>query len=115
VVALEEDAALARQAEATLAELGGPSANIVTGPLAAGWPANGPYDAIVLEGATEVVPEALLGQLTGGGRLVCVLGRGPAAKAMLYRSIDGECSGRPVFDAVAPLLPGFAKQPVFVF
>jgi protein-L-isoaspartate(D-aspartate) O-methyltransferase len=115
VVALEEDAALARQAEATLAELGGPSANIVTGPLAAGWPANGPYDAIVLEGATEVVPEALLGQLTGGGRLVCVLGRGPAAKAMLYRSIDGESSGRPVFDAVAPLLPGFAKQPVFVF
>jgi protein-L-isoaspartate(D-aspartate) O-methyltransferase len=115
VVGLEEDASLARQAQATLADLGGPSVKVVTGPLVAGYPAEGPYDAIVLEGATEVVPEALLGQLKDGGRLACVLGRGPAAKAMLYRSIDGECSGRPVFDAVAPLLPGFAKQPVFVF
>jgi protein-L-isoaspartate(D-aspartate) O-methyltransferase len=115
VVALEEDASLARQAQATLAELARPNIKVATGPLVAGWPVEGSYDAIVLEGATEVVPEVLLSQLKGGGRLACVLGRGPAAKAMLYRSIDGECSGRPVFDAAAPLLPGFAKQPAFVF
>jgi hypothetical protein len=34
---------------------------------------------------------------------------------MLYRLIDGNLSGRPVFDASAPLLPGFNKPPAFVF
>ena len=113
VVALEEDAALARQGQQGLAGL--PNAKVVTGPLVAGWPSEAPYDVIVLEGATEIVPQALLRQLKDGGRLVCVLGRGPACKGMLYRSIDGEYSGRPVFDAAAPLLPGFAEPAAFVF
>jgi protein-L-isoaspartate(D-aspartate) O-methyltransferase len=70
---------------------------------------------IVLEGATEVIPSTLFGQLKNGGRLVCVLGRGPGGKAMIYRQIDGDLSGRPVFDASAHLLPGFSKPPAFVF
>ena len=87
----------------------------MTGPLARGCAGEGPYDVIVLEGSAEVVPAALFDQLKDGGRLVCVLGRGPAGKAMLYRRIEGELSGRPVFDAAAAPLPGFAKPPEFVF
>jgi hypothetical protein len=34
---------------------------------------------------------------------------------MLYRRVDGDLSGRPVFDAAAAPLPGFAKPPEFVF
>ena len=83
--------------------------------LAAGWPQAAPYDVILLEGATEVPPHALCAQLKDGGRLVCVLGSGPAAKAMLYRRSGDDVGGRPVFDAAAPLLPGFAKPPVFAF
>jgi protein-L-isoaspartate(D-aspartate) O-methyltransferase len=112
VVALEEDAALARQANETL---DASRVTVVSGSLAAGWPSGGPYDAIVVEGATEIVPEVLLRQLKEGGRLVCVLGRGPACKAKLYRMFQGEFSGRAMFDASAPELPGFAKPPAFVF
>lgn len=115
VVGLEEDRGMAGQADAALARLEMKNAKVVVGPLTAGWPAEGPYDVIVLEGATEVVPAALSGQLRDGGRLACVLGRGPAAKAMLYRLIEGDFSGRPLFDAAAPLLPGFAKPAEFVF
>jgi len=61
------------------------------------------------------VPTALLKQLKNGGRLACVLGRGPGGKAMLYRMIEGDLSGRPMFDAAAALLPGFSKPPEFVF
>ena len=71
--------------------------------------------SILLEGATEIVPQALCRQLKDGGRLVCVLGAGPGAKAMLYRRSGEEFGGRPVFDAAAAPLPGFAKPPVFVF
>jgi hypothetical protein len=34
---------------------------------------------------------------------------------MVYRCVGGEISGWPVFDAAAPLLPGFAAPPAFVF
>ena len=86
-----------------------------SGPLTEGWPAGGPYDAIVVEGATEFAPEALLRQLKDGGRLVCVLGSGPGAKAMLYRRSGQDSGGRAIFDAAAPLLPGFVKPPQFAF
>jgi protein-L-isoaspartate(D-aspartate) O-methyltransferase len=69
----------------------------------------------VLEGATETPPETYLGQLKEGGRLVCILGGGPGAKAMLYRRTGNELGWRPIFDAAAAVLPGFAKTPVFAF
>jgi protein-L-isoaspartate(D-aspartate) O-methyltransferase len=115
VVALDEDVVLIRQAKEALAESAVHNVKLMAGPLAAGCAAEAPYDLIVLEGATEVVPGTLLDQLKDGGRLACVFGRGPAGKAMLYRLIDGDLSGRPVFDASAPVLPGFAQAPEFVF
>ncbi len=115
VVALEEDGGLARRAAAALGGADPGNVKVVTGPLAEGFAALGPYDAILLNGATEVVPEPLLRQLRSGGRLVCVMGAGPGGKAMLYRAFDGEFGGRAVFEAAAPLLPGFGKQPAFVF
>jgi len=114
VVALEEDEALARQAKETLAAEG---AHVVigTGPLTAGWPAAAPYDVILLNGATEIVPEALGRQLKPNGRLACIFGRAPTGKAMIYRLVEGHLSGRPIFDAAAPVLPGFVAPPAFVF
>ena len=115
VVGLEEDAGLARKATEALADAGADNAKIATGALTRGAPAEAPYDLIVMEGSSEVVPDMLLDQLKDGGRLVCVVGHGPSGKAMLYRRVDRELSGRPVFDASAPLLPGFVKPPEFVF
>jgi protein-L-isoaspartate(D-aspartate) O-methyltransferase len=115
VVALEEDPALAKQAERNLAALGVRNVSVVCGPLVAAWPERAPYDAILLNGATEMVPEVLCRQLRDGGRLVCVLGRGPASKAMVFLCGKGDVSGRPIFDAAAPVLPGFNKPQAFVF
>jgi protein-L-isoaspartate(D-aspartate) O-methyltransferase len=115
VVGLEQDEILAVQARRSLADGGLRNATVVIGPLAVGWRADAPYDVILLQGAAEVVPDALLGQLKDGGRLAGVLGRGPSAKAMLFRAVGGDVSGRPIFDAAAPSLPGFSKPPAFVF
>ena len=113
VVALEQDAGLAQAARTALA--GTANVSVVSGPLTAGWPQGGPYDVIILEGATEIAPQAYLSQLKEGGRVACVLGSGPGAKAMIYYRSGDELGGRPVFDASAALLPGFAKTPVFAF
>jgi protein-L-isoaspartate(D-aspartate) O-methyltransferase len=115
VTALEEEPALAKQAKETLSSLGLLNVTAVTGPLSAGWPAGAPYDVIMLEGATEIEPRMLFPQLANGGRLLCVQGRTPASKAMLYRRTGNDVSGWPIFDAAATVLPQFEEKPVFVF
>jgi protein-L-isoaspartate(D-aspartate) O-methyltransferase len=115
VIALEQDPVLAGQAAKAFAALGTANVTVRIGPLAAGWAASAPYDVILLNGATEVVPEALGRQLGPDGRLLCIQGRGPAGKAMIYRRSEEGLSGRPLFDANAPVLPGFAASPAFVF
>jgi len=115
VVALEEDEALARTARGTLGELGASNVSVANGPLTAGWARGAPYDAILVEGAIEVVPDALIAQLKDGGRLVTVTGSVPMGKATLYRKVGGHVTAVPLFDAAAPLLPGFVKPAAFVF
>lgn len=113
VTALEQDAALARMASDALAGSG--NVKVASGALTAGWADAAPYDAILLQGAVEFLPGSLLAQLGEGGRLVAIIGRGPLGKATLYRMAGGHASASPLFDAAAPMLPGFVKPPAFVF
>jgi protein-L-isoaspartate(D-aspartate) O-methyltransferase len=115
VVALEEDAGLAKIAQGLLAASGSPNVTVAIGPLAAGWDKGAPYDAVVVEGSCEVMPQALARQLKEGGRLVAVAGAAPMGKATVYRAIGGHLTAQALFDAAAPALPGFARPPAFVF
>jgi protein-L-isoaspartate(D-aspartate) O-methyltransferase len=115
VVALESDAELAAQARTNLAALGVDNARVVTGPLDAGYPAEGPYDVIFVDGAVEVLPAALFGQLREGGRLVAVVGYGRAAMATLYTKSESQIGRRAAFNADVRPLPGFRKPEAFVF
>jgi protein-L-isoaspartate(D-aspartate) O-methyltransferase len=115
VTALEQDPDLARQAKEALASVGAANVDVVTGSLLGGWTPGAPYDLILLNGATEIAPEPLGRQLKPDGRLVCIYGRSPASKAMIYHVIEGRLVGRPIFDGAARLLPGFAAPAEFVF
>jgi protein-L-isoaspartate(D-aspartate) O-methyltransferase len=115
VVALEEDADLAREAKEALASVGASNVEVVTGPLAAGWPAGGPYDVIFLDGATEIPPDSLGAQLKLDGCVVGVYRPTAASTATTFRFVEGHMVGRPVFDAAARVLPGFSAPPQFVF
>ena len=115
VIALEEDEALFRLARENLKAVGADNVAVAAGPLTQGCQATAPYDVIFLNGASEVAPDALCRELKAGGRLVAVVGRAPTAQAMLYRSVGGDVSAWPIFDAAAPVLPGFAAPPAFVF
>jgi protein-L-isoaspartate(D-aspartate) O-methyltransferase len=115
VVAVESDATLAQRASETLMQLGIANVAVVNAPLNPGYPSRGPYDVILLDGAVEHVPAALLDQLKKGGRLVGVVGSGWKATAMLYVRSDGNVTGRPAFNAAIRPLPGFRRPPAFVF
>lgn len=114
VVALECDAELAETAGKTLEQLGVDNVAVVTGELELGYPTEGPYDAIVVEGAVADVPAPLLDQLKDGGRLVAVLA-GTPGRATVWRRLGRHFDRREVLDAAAPILPGFEPKPAFVF
>jgi len=115
VVVLEQDPDLARIATARLAELEVDSAVVVVGPLPGGWPAEAPYDVILVAGATQANLDALATQLREGGRMVVVEGTGGAATAQIYRRSAGGVSGRFLFNAAVKPLPGFERPKAFVF
>ncbi|NBJ10100.1 protein-L-isoaspartate O-methyltransferase family protein [Microvirga arsenatis] len=115
VTALEADEALASAAVQSLKAAGAGSVTVVAGSLDQGYAANAPYDAILVNGSVEVRPDALLQQLAEGGRLVCVKGRGRAARATLYVRSGDAFGERSLFEAAAPLLAPFVQPPGFTF
>ncbi len=115
VIALEQDAELLSRAKAAFDAFGIANVRAVQGRLIDGFSADSPYDAILVEGCIEIEPATLCAQLADGGRLVCIQGAGPAAKAVICRRDGDDITERAVFDANAAALPGFAKAPSFVF
>ncbi len=115
VIALEELPELAGAAEALLSEQSVDNAIVEAGPLAAGVPGQGPFDAIFVEGGVDVIPEAITDQLKMGGRIVAIFLEGRGGQARLGIKMDHGISWRRVFDASAPKLSGFESAKAFVF
>jgi len=114
VIAVEQDPGLAADAGRLLAEEGVDNALVVTGPLTQGSAKHAPYDVIILQGAIERLPDMLQAQLRDGGRIGAIFMDGALGTAKLGFKRDGGVTWRPVFNAAAPILPGFGKAKDFV-
>lgn len=75
----------------------------------------GEYDLIVVEGAVTHAPQTWLDALALNGRLLVIEREGPTAKAILYVRAEDGIGRRTLFDAMAPVLPGFEPKPGFAF
>jgi protein-L-isoaspartate(D-aspartate) O-methyltransferase len=115
VVMVEEDPSLVSAARRNLSDLGIDNVEFVTARLTAGAPGRGPFDAILLNGSVELVPEDLIDQLAEGGRLAAVVRGNPPGRATVFVRAGGVVSQRPVFDASVTPLPGFEAPRGFVF
>jgi protein-L-isoaspartate(D-aspartate) O-methyltransferase len=115
VVALEVDDALCATMKENLLGLGLANVSIKHGPLPTGAAGEGPFDAILLNGAVEAVGSGLLDQLKEGGRLVAVQTSGSFGRANVWRRSNDAFDIRPGFDVAAPPIPGFARPVGFVF
>ncbi len=113
VVAVEPETALSEAASAALSASGSANVAVIKNNLAVGAPAEGPYNVILLDGAVELVPQALIDQLAEGGRMAGIVVSGGLGKAMLWRRIGGLVDGTVMFEAQAPLLPGLQKAAAF--
>lgn len=113
VVGLEDDATMATDAQAILSEQGIDNAAVMEGVLAEGMPKSGPYDIIVLQGAAETVPDAIVDQLRDGGRIAAIFAEGALGVVRIGHKVDGALSWRFAFNAGAPVLTGFEKEAAF--
>lgn len=113
VIGVEEDAAMAADARATLDRLGFDNATVIEAPLTEGAPRHGPYDVLLVQGGIERLPETLAAQLRPGGRIGAVFMDGALGVCRLgLRRGDGVV-WRDAFNASAPVLPGFARPRSF--
>lgn len=109
VVLLEESEQQVADAETLLAAQGADNVAAVAGDLAAGAAKHGPYDAILIEGGVETIPAEIIAQLKEGGRLATILMDGAVGRASIGVRRGDHINWRFVFDATAPVLPGYAK------
>lgn len=114
VVALEEDEGLAQEAEAALAEVGSDNAVVMISSLTEGAAKHGPYDIIILQGSVDLLPDAISQQLKDGGRIACLFNEGSVGVCRLGVKSGGRITWRDIFNADAPVLPGFSKEAEFV-
>lgn len=109
VTGVEIDARMAQDAS----EVAG--VRLVAGPLSEGAPDRAPYDAIVIDGAVEAVPDALIAQLAPDGRLACaVIEQGVARLGVGRRGGTGFALAS-FAESEVVALPGFARPKAFQF
>ena len=88
---------------------------ITEGAFEAGDTAGAPYDQILIDGAVEQIPQALIDQLAEGGRLgAAILDRG-ITRLVLGRKAGGGFGTYSIGDAGVPALPGFSRPKAFIF
>jgi protein-L-isoaspartate(D-aspartate) O-methyltransferase len=115
VTATESEPSLAAKARDVLAALGIGNVTVRVAAAAEGDSVDAPYDVIVLNGATEIVPEGLYRQLKDGGKLVGVFAMSQPQRATVVTRSNHDYGNRVLFDAAVPVLPGLERPPAFVF
>jgi protein-L-isoaspartate(D-aspartate) O-methyltransferase len=92
VVSVERVPGLAASAAERLHRLGFETVRVMHGDGTLGWPADAPFDAILVSAAGPQVPPALQSQLSIGGRLVMPVGADSETQQLLRLTRSAESS-----------------------
>ena len=115
-ISLEIDPQLAATARENLRRAGIDNAEVREADGSHGLPGEGPFGVIVLSGSVAEVPQALLDQLTIGGRLMAIVGEEPMMRATLItRTSQTHYTTAQNWDTVAPRLKNFPHPSRFRF
>lgn len=112
VVAVEEDAELFAIAHTRLADTG---VQLVHGHLSEGFAPAAPYDLVLIDGAVEVIPDALIAQIKDGGRMAGALLEDGITRIAIGRRAGEGFGIAPITDRATAILPGFSKPRGFDF
>jgi protein-L-isoaspartate(D-aspartate) O-methyltransferase len=116
VTTVEINPETAELAKKNLANAGVHNVTVEVGNGAHGWEKGAPYDVIVISGALEVLPEAILKQVKVGGRIAAIVGQAPVMEAaIITRTGDNAYSTVKVFETNVRYLTGAPVPSHFQF
>jgi len=115
VICIEQDTELLNLSEKIAIENSMNNIVFIKNELNKGYPDQGPYSCILIEGAIEEEPKKILDQLTEGGRLVTILNNNENGSAIKYSRVNGQIISQFLFSMDAPLLDSFKKSKKFNF
>ena len=117
VIAIDNRSAAVEKAQDILGQMEIGNVAVLRGKLTEGCPKEGPYDAIIIEGGVEVMPQALLEQLAPNGQCASIWRSSPTAQgeASLWSRAGGQFVRRSLFNAQVPSLNEFKAKAEFTF
>lgn len=115
VVGLETDEAAVERATNLLIESDISNAAVVQGDLKSGAAEHGPFNVIFVGGSVPAVHRPWFSQLANGGRIVCIVQKGPIGRVTVFTKSGDAIGQKVIFDTSAPYLPGFEPEAEFVF
>jgi protein-L-isoaspartate(D-aspartate) O-methyltransferase len=116
VTTVEINPETAELAKKNLANAGIHNVTVEVGNGAQGWEKGAPYDVIVISGALEVLPEAILKQVKVGGRIAAIVGQAPVMEAVIItRTGENTYSTVKVFETNVRYLTGAPALSHFQF
>ena len=115
VICIEEDSDLLNFSEKIAIANSMNNIVFIKNELNKGYPDQGPYTCIFIEGAIEEEPKLIIDQLADGGRLVTILNDNENGSAIKYSKINGQITSQFLFSMDAPVLESFKKSKKFKF
>jgi len=117
VIAIETRAQMVEKAQQAVTALDIGNVAVIKARLQDGYASEAPYDAIIIEGAVEQMPQSLLDQLADGGRLAAIWRPDgtQAGEACIWHKTGDAVTRTALFTAQVPVLDEFRAKPKFSF
>ena len=115
VISIEEDKELLDFSEKAVKKNGIDNIVFINNVMIEGCPEQGPFNAIIIEGAIDEVPQKILNQLELNGRLIAMINDNGISNVIEYQKKNNTFTERFLFSCSAPKLKSFDKRKSFSF
>ena len=115
VISIEEDKELLDFSEDAVKNNGIDNIVFINNKMIEGCSDQGPFNAIIIEGAIDEVPPKILNQLEYNGRLIAMINDNGISNVIEYQKKNSTFTQRFLFSCSAPKLKSFDKRKSFSF
>ena len=115
VISIEEDQELLDFSEEAIKKNGIDNIVFINNAMIEGCSEQGPFNAIIIEGAIDEVPPKILNQLEDNGRLIAMINNKGVSNVIEYQKKNNIFTDRFLFSCTAPKLKCFDKRKSFSF
>ena len=115
VIVIEEDNNLMRISEENIKKNEINNVIFFNQNISDGCSEQSPFNAIIIEGAIESLPQTILDQLELGGRLLAILSEGSICNVKIFTRKESMLQSETLFSCSVPVLSSFKQKNTFSF